>query len=179
MDRKIGFALLVAALLAGCGSREPVDLIPVAKRVSAAEVKVDFFNGAPKGVASPSSSILGQMKGKVVILDFWATWCGPCRMEIPSLIKVYNEYHPRGLEVLGLSIEINDGQPRNYFGDFISASGITYPVGLASTETIAAYGINPIPTAFFIDKAGRIALSYVGARPEGDFTAAIEKLLAE
>jgi thiol-disulfide isomerase/thioredoxin len=188
MNRKVIFGVLAAVLLVGCGSKgNKVDLIPVSDRVPAAEVKADFFNWAAthpsatgeKKAGLPPGPLLAGMKGKVVILDFWATWCGPCRMEIPSLIKIYDEYRSKGLEILGLSIEINDAHPRKYFDDFISASGINYPVGLVSTETISAYGISPIPTTFFLDKSGRVAFSFIGARPEGEFTAVIEKLLAE
>lgn len=172
MNRKILSLILLALISAGCGSRNEVELIPPGQRTPAAEINAVFLN-------SDNHLTLAGLKGKVVILDFWATWCGPCRSEIPSLVKLYNEYHARGLELLGLSVEANDGQPRDYFNKFISSYAIPYPIGLASMDTLKNYGINPIPTTFFVDKSGKVALSFVGAHPEDDFSAAIEKLLGE
>lgn len=163
---------MLTLLLAGCGKGDKVDLIPPGQRQPAVEIAARFLN-------SPNNLALAQAKGKVVVLDFWATWCGPCRMEIPTLVKMYDTYHPQGLEVWGLSVEANEGQPNDYFNKFISNFSIQYPIGLANTETLKAYGINPIPATFFIDKSGRIALAFVGVHPEADFTGAIEKLLAE
>lgn len=174
MKLKILGLLLTSLFLAGCGEKgNTVDLIPAGTRQAAPEIKASFINVSPNGLS------LAQMKGKVVVLDFWATWCGPCRMEIPSLVKLYDVYHPKGLELWGLSVEVNDGQPNDYFTRFISNANMQYPVGLAATDTLKAYGINPIPTTVFIDKSGRVALAFVGVHPEEDFTVAIEKLLAE
>jgi thiol-disulfide isomerase/thioredoxin len=183
--------LLLAGLLAGCSKPSLNDLIPPASRVQAVEISADFLNlpspvsdgtkadGNQNKTAPPSTLNLAQLRGKIVILDFWATWCGPCRMEIPSLEKLYNLYQSKGVEVVGLSTEATEGQPKEYFQKFLTSFQITYPVGLASMDTLRGYGINPIPTTFFIDRSGRIALSFVGVHPEEEFTEAIEKLLAE
>lgn len=188
---------LIFGLLAGCGSKDGSGLIPPGDRVPAPEIQADFLNlptpaSAPvardakkkikkkKLPPQPAPSLkLSDLKGKVVILDFWATWCGPCRMELPSLVKLRDQYGPRGLEVVGLSVEINDNQPRENFTRFLKSYNIAYPVGLASLQTLQNYGVNPIPATFFIDKNGKIALSFIGVHPEEQFVAAIEKLLAE
>ena len=172
MNLKFLLASLLVWGLSGCGKKSTVDLIPPGQRQPALEIKADFLN-------APNAGGLEKLKGKVVVLDFWATWCGPCRMEIPTLVKMYDAYHSKGLELWGLSVELNDAQPKDYFNKFISGFAIQYPVGLASTETLKSYGINPIPTTFFIDKSGKIALSFVGVHPEEDFSYAIERLLAE
>ncbi len=172
MNPKVIPITLLMLCLAGCGKGNNVDLIPVDKRPPATEVEADYLNISNK-------LSLSQVKGKVLVVDFWATWCGPCRMEIPILVKMYATYHPRGLELWGLSVEAKDGQSKDYFNKFISDFNIPYPVGLANMNTLKSYGINPIPTTFFIDKSGRIALSFVGVHPEEDFADAIEKLLAE
>ena len=173
MKKFVVFLGMAFWLLAGCGkSGTQVDLISPGNRISATEISARYLNVSD----NPS---LQTLKGKVVVLDFWATWCGPCRMEIPTLVKIYDSFHPQGLEILGLSVEANDGQSSDYFHTFISNYGIKYPIGLASMDTIKGYGINPIPTTFFIDKTGKVALSFVGVHPEADFIAAVEKLLSE
>ena len=165
---------LSMGLALGCARKGEVDLIAQGNRVPAPAIKVDYLNAS-----NGEDLTLDRLKGKVVILDFWATWCGPCRMELPYLVKIYNTYHSKGLEMEGLSVEVNDGRPMEFFRQFISSNGLNYPVGLASLDTLRSYGINPIPTTFFLDKKGRVAVSFVGVHPEEHFTEAIEKLLAE
>ena len=170
MMKKICCVLLLAAV-GGCSRGPVVDLIPASNRNSATEINANFLNN--------QNVYLSQLKGKVVLLNFWATWCPPCRMEIPSLVKMKNTYQPKGLEVIGLSVEVNDKQPKEYFDRFISNSRINYPVGLASMETMRSYGINPIPATFFIDKSGRVAYKMEGGYPEEYIVAIVKKLLAE
>ncbi len=158
--------------LAGCSSLPEVELTAKGQRPAATEIKASFLN-------SNEDYNLEKLKGKVVVMDFWATWCGPCRMEIPSFIKIYNTYHSKGLEILGLSVESQDKQGRDYFDKFISGNGMNYPVGLVSPETSQAYRINAIPATFFVDKEGKIATTFVGTHPEKEISAVVEKLLAE
>jgi thiol-disulfide isomerase/thioredoxin len=170
MIKKIGCVLLLAAL-GGCSRGPKVELIPVSNRNPAAEINASFIN--------QTSLYLSQVKGKVVLLNFWATWCPPCRAEIPSLVKIKNTYQAKGLEIIGLSVEFNSNRPKEYFDKFISDNQINYPVGLANMETLKSYGINPIPATFFIDKSGRVAYKMEGGYPEEYFIAVIKKLLAE
>ncbi len=170
MKKAILVFLLVAGLT-GCGSKNGADLIPKGDRVPATEIDASFIN-------SPSFN-LAKLKGKVVVLDFWATWCGPCRMEIPSFVKLYPVYHPKGLEIVGLTVEAPSSQPAGYFGDFLKSFNINYPIGFSSEATSRAYGIQSIPATYFIDKAGKVAAVFVGTHPEAEITGAIEKLLAE
>jgi thiol-disulfide isomerase/thioredoxin len=122
---------------------------------------------------------LSQYKGKVVLVDFWATWCGPCVAALPELKKTYEKYHPKGLEVVGVSLdsELKD------LTDFVEKEKIAW-VNLIGEEKDGGikfplaekYGIVGIPTQFLLGKDGKVVAQSLGAR---DFTKEIEKLLAE
>jgi thiol-disulfide isomerase/thioredoxin len=170
--KKIAVLSFLMLSVVGCGSQNGrSSLISKNDRVAATEIDANFLN-------SPNLN-LAQLKGKVVLLDFWATWCGPCRMELPSFVKLYPQYHPKGLEMIGLSVEAPSSQPAGYFADFLKKFSINYPVGFASQNTQKAYGIESIPATFFIDKTGKVAMAFVGTHSEEDITGVIEKLLAE
>jgi thiol-disulfide isomerase/thioredoxin len=106
-------------------------------------------------VALDGASVDPQdLEGKVVILNFWATWCGPCRLEMPSLQSLHEDKAKDGLMVLGLSVD--DG-PTSEIERFLDEKGITYPVGRASSAHRAAFDEIPmIPTTFIIDREGMI-----------------------
>jgi len=120
---------------------------------------------------------LSSFKGKVVVLDFWATWCGPCRQSIPDLEKLYKKYHSQGLEVIGVSVDDSwDPVPAS-----IKELGITYPVVLSSNipGIRSAFQFTGIPQMYLVDKNGRIGGSYEGYDPSRDLEAEIKPLLAE
>jgi thiol-disulfide isomerase/thioredoxin len=167
------FFFALAFAFSGCGPSSHIDLIPLASRQQASEINALMISGGKPGLS------LASLKGKMVILDFWATWCGPCRMEIPGLVEIYEKYHSKGLEIIGLSTEGQDGHPQEYFDKFIAGNRINYPLGLASLETLREYGVRNIPATYFIDKQGKIAISFVGTRSGDDLTAAVEALFKE
>ena len=109
-----------------------------------------------------------QFKGKVVVLDFWATWCVPCRAEIPGYIELQRKYAAEGLAVVGVSVD-QDGA--EIVKRFMKAHGINYTVVLAGDSDItSAYGdVSSIPTTFIIDRDGRIRDRKVGMVPAADF----------
>ena len=166
--------LLLSLLLVwstGCRSIGPENVIAKGDRVKAKEIDAYFIN-------SPALN-LDKLKGKVVVLDFWATWCGPCRMEIPSFVKLNQTYQSQGLQIIGLDIEKPDSQPAGYFGDFTRSYNMVYPVGFVSDKTQREYAVEAYPTTYFIDKEGKVAMVFVGVRPEEELTGVVEKLLAE
>ena len=102
---------------------------------------------------------LSQFKGKVVLLDFWATWCGPCRESIPHLVHLYKTYRKNGFEMIGISLDKGDPQ---VVRNFTKSMDIPYPIVIASEKVVRNYKVTKIPTSFLIDKEGRIRESITG-----------------
>lgn len=118
---------------------------------------------------------LSDYKGKVVIIDFWATWCPPCRKGIPDLISLQNEFKDK-LVVIGISLDqqntLKDLAP------FIKQYGINYPVVLGTEKVVQDYGnIQAIPTSFIIDQSGNIVDTHVGLVSKSNYTNKINQLL--
>jgi cytochrome c biogenesis protein CcmG/thiol:disulfide interchange protein DsbE len=125
---------------------------------------------------------LSDLKGKVVLLDFWATWCGPCRMGIPHLNELYRSNKAQGFEIVGISVDRGRGATSGLetVRQFTAKMPIDYPLVMADGPTVRAYGgINSIPTAFLIDRAGRVRKQYVGLQPKQVFERDVKALLAE
>jgi thiol-disulfide isomerase/thioredoxin len=102
---------------------------------------------------------LSKLKGKPVLLDFWATWCGPCRESIPHLISLYKNYQSKGVEVIGISMDKGEiERVRN----FVKSMNIPYPIAIASPEVVQNYRVTNLPTTFFINKEGKIQEKIVG-----------------
>ena len=132
---------------------------------------VDFFVKSTDG----RRVLLSKLKGKVVVLNFWATWCPPCREEIPGFIEVYEKYRNQGLEIVGLSTE--QGK-ESEVSSFALAYKMSYPVTVASPELISDYGpIDLIPTTFIINKDGDIVNKVVGSMSSGQLESIIKPLL--
>jgi peroxiredoxin len=118
---------------------------------------------------------LSQFKGKVVVVNFWATWCGPCRNEIPGMLQVYNQYKSKGLEIVGISLD-RDGW--RVINPFVQKFKITYPVVLGNGEVTEAYGgIEAIPTTFIVDRKGNIAGKHIGYLSKDEFEKIVKKTL--
>lgn len=112
---------------------------------------------------------LSQFRGQVVLLDFWATWCGPCRIELPTIAKLYETYKGKGLAVLGVNNE-GDRTVKRFF----KKEGFSFPVLIDSEQRVSRkYGANAIPDVLVINRAGVIEAHYVGVHSERDLTAAL------
>ncbi len=102
---------------------------------------------------------LSRLRGKVVLIDFWATWCAPCRLAIPHLNELHKAYRERGLEIIGVSLD--KGSPEQV-RRFAVNMGIQYTIIMADDEMVKNYGISPIPTTYLIDRDGYISNKWVG-----------------
>lgn len=102
---------------------------------------------------------LASLKGKVVVLDFWATWCGPCRESIPHLVDLFKNYQAKGLEVIGMSLDKGETEVVRRFSHSMS---IPYPIILTPEEVSRKFGVTALPTTFLIDKEGKIQEKMVG-----------------
>ena len=120
---------------------------------------------------------LADFQGKVVLLDFWATWCPPCVQEIPHLVELYEEYKEQGFEMVGISVD-RDGI--DVVKSFVEQHQVNYPILMDDRSVTQFYGgISSIPTTFLIDREGRIQKKYVGYRDKSVFEADIKTFLAE
>lgn len=127
---------------------------------------------------SGQSVSLENYRGYVLVMDFFATWCPPCRASIPHLIAMNRKYGKQGLQVLGQSLD-EDGE--QVVKSFITERGINYPVALATEKVGTDYGIVSVPVMFVIDKKGRVAQVYRGFSDEigRSMENLVKKLLAE
>jgi thiol-disulfide isomerase/thioredoxin len=118
---------------------------------------------------------LDDFKGKVLIVDFWATWCGPCRIEIPGFVELQDRYRDQGLEIIGLSKDDGPDEVKEFYKQF----KMNYPVALAGDGVDQLYGgILGMPTTFLIGRDGRIYAKHVGAADISVFEEEVKTLLA-
>lgn len=122
-----------------------------------------------------SERTLSDFSGKVVILDFWATWCPPCRAEIPHFVELYDTHKDEGLEIIGVSLDRNAERVVEAFAE---ENRINYTLLVGDNDVTDLYGgIMSIPTTFIIDRDGRITERFVGYRGKEVFEEAIKELL--
>lgn len=161
MKWKQFFLAGVTALVAiGCGAEQkPATPAPEVKQ----------FNAAATG------KYIDSLKGKVVVVNFWATWCGPCRMEIPGFVKLQDKYGPQGLQIVGLSI---DEKPPDAVAAFAQKNGLNYPVHVVGPDTMKAWGnFEAIPMTFILDTNGKKVWEHEGYASAEEFEKQIKPLL--
>lgn len=115
-------------------------------------------------------------RGQVVLINLWASWCGPCRQETPGLVRLYREAGPKGLEVVGLSLDVGG---REKVRAFVQRFEVPYPIVFPEPMSQLADTVEGVPTTILVDKDGRVAKTYVGAVRREVFAADVDELLAE
>jgi peroxiredoxin len=119
---------------------------------------------------------LADYRGKVVMLNFWATWCGPCREEIPGLVDLQSKYRDRGLVLIGISMDDDPAPVREFYDRY----RMNYPVAMGNDALTERFGgIVGLPTTFLIQRDGHIYARQMGAEDAEAFEDAIQKLLGE
>jgi thiol-disulfide isomerase/thioredoxin len=146
--------LFLAPAFAGAQSAPQQDNQSVIRFVRnpdpAPEFKLTALDGKPLTIAA--------LQGKVVFLNFWATWCGPCRAEIPDLIALQDRYKGR-LQIIGLNVDDEEADIQQY----VAETGINYPVAMTSNDVRIQFGgIPALPTSFVLDTEGRVVQKHVG-----------------
>ena len=183
----ISFGLLVAFGVSSCNSNDPTSTS--ANRSGAAPNRTGFATlpqpvlEAENRAASGNPIKLGDYSGKVLFINLWATWCGPCRMETPELVKLNKEFRDRGVEMIGLSTEDPDASAQSV-SDFVREYKVDYQIGWANREVAVALmqGRGNIPQSFIIARDGRIIRRFIGFNPQStpvQLKQALEQALGE
>ena len=162
-----GAFLLVACGTSSARSSQGDKIIRLVRNPDAApEFKLDALDGKPLSLATA--------RGKVVLLNFWATWCGPCRAEIPDLIALQQKYKDQ-LQIIGLTVDDDD---ESTIKQVVAETHINYPVAMASPEVRLQYGgIAALPTSFVLDAQGRVVQKHEGLRDPALYETEIRALL--
>lgn len=164
--------VLLALVGSGCSEREAAveaaSIKPAAERQPAPDFALKDENGV--------TVRLSDYRGKVVLLNFWATWCGPCKIEIPWFVQFESRYKDRGFAVIGISLDEggwDDVKP------YLRRINVNYRVLMGNDEVARRYGgVEALPTSFLIDRDGRIAATHVGLVSKQDYETDIGALLA-
>jgi cytochrome c biogenesis protein CcmG/thiol:disulfide interchange protein DsbE len=175
-------------LLSGAGQGE---LVPVPG--GGTTQYVSPLNGKPAPAfalndLSGNKVSLARYRGKAVMINFWATWCGPCRIETPWIVELRQKYAAQGFEVLGVDTEGDDLKPDDKAGwakataaagKFVAEEKVPYPVLLDGDAISRDYGgLDDLPTSFFVDRKGVVVAAQVGLTSESDIESKIQKALA-
>jgi peroxiredoxin len=119
---------------------------------------------------------LTDYRGRAVVLNFWATWCAPCKIEMPWFVELQKKYAPQGLQLIGVAMD--DASPKD-IADFAKEMGVNYPILVGKEAVGQAYGGIPfMPETFYIDRSGKIIDSVFGLKSKGEIEENMKKIVA-
>jgi len=150
------------------GTRQSGGIAPVGERRVMPELVMAQLDGGTWRMT--------DHRGQVVLVNYWATWCGPCWEETPGLIRLSQELGPKGLAVLGVAIDEGGSEKVKKFVDEFH---VPYPVVMPERMSQVEFGMEGVPTTILVDKQGRVAKTYVGAVRQADFAEDVAVLLGE
>jgi len=182
MNNNFTFFIFISLLTVGCGSSER----PAEKKISTESLNIHQPPLPKNAVKVPNFTLsttsgeivkMDDLLGKVVLVNFWGTWCGPCRAEIPDFVELYNKHHDQGLEIVGITLTSGSPEKIQAFADQwnMNYTVLTDIQGNETQQVTADYGratggpIVGIPTTFLVDRNGYIVKRYLGPRPEKIF----------
>jgi cytochrome c biogenesis protein CcmG/thiol:disulfide interchange protein DsbE len=165
-----------ASISAGVGGPTRVNwegqAIPVRVR-PAPDLQLALFAAAEGG--ERATLRLAALAGQPAVINFWASWCQPCRQEAPVLERFAQEYGPRGVVFLGVNVWDNEGAARAFLAEY----GLSYPNGVdVKGDAAIEYGLTGLPETFFVDREGRLVRKFIGPVTERALRAALEELLS-
>ena len=160
--------ILTAIVVAAVGL--VIAFVPVLAEVSVGSKAPDFKLDTLEG----KTVSLSEITDKPTLLVFWATWCPHCRSELPVVEKVYKDLNPKGVNIIGVSLDENSAKAR----DFVRGNHISFPIAVAGTKSnlLGSYGITGIPTVFVLDKGGVVKARYAGEVSESTIRGEFAKL---
>jgi cytochrome c biogenesis protein CcmG, thiol:disulfide interchange protein DsbE len=161
-----GMALLIFGL--SHRTRQSGHIVPVESRKAMPALVMEKLDGGEWRME--------DHRGKVVLINYWATWCGPCQMETPGLVSLARDLGPGGLAVVGVSMDTGD---RTKVRDFVERFQVGYPVVFPGNMSQMEFGMEGLPTTILVDRNGRVAKTYVGAVRRTDFEADVNAVLGE
>lgn len=190
MPLRLCLTLLIVLLAAGCtdasddASVAPDEAAPAADAPQPAASPPAPVVSENVGEPAPDFALptlagdtlrLSELRGQTVVLNFWATWCGPCVEEMPELQALHDDLHEQGLTVVGVSLD--DAGP-DAVRAFVDEMGITYPIALAADDVDQVYGgVYALPTTYLIDADGRIARRILGIVPFDDVRPLLDEMV--
>ena len=171
----LGLSIAAAAIYYGTRGAVPTTAVPPAPLAAR-----DGWTGktAPEFVLKSldgESLKLSDFRGRITLVNFWATWCAPCRVEMPALVALRDAYHGRGFEVVGVAMDDDD---RAKVAAFVHDMHVGYPIVLKDASVGKAYGgVRYLPQSFLLDRDGKVLAHIVGTRDKDAFEAEIVRAL--
>jgi peroxiredoxin len=164
----VGAAVLVSGILSMPWLRRSIPVIPAGQRQVMPSLTLKQLDG--------DTWRLADHRGQAVLINYWATWCAPCRSETPGLVRLADEERARGLAVVGISMDTGN---REVVRSFVRQMRVGYPVTFPEPMSQMAAGMVGLPTTILVDRQGRVAKTYVGETREAEFRADLDKVLGE